>query len=50
MELWELLGIRPGLTAVIGSGGKTSLLYELTEELRLKKEELGKAAREGDNL
>ena len=23
MELWELLGIRPGLTAVIGSGGKT---------------------------
>ena len=29
MELWELLGIRPGLTAVIGSGGKTSLLRVL---------------------
>ena len=26
MELWKLLDIRPGLTAVIGSGGKTSLL------------------------
>lgn len=33
MELWELLGIRPGLTAVIGSGGKTSLLHVLAQEL-----------------
>lgn len=33
MELWELLGIRPGLTAVIGSGGKTSLLRVLAQEL-----------------
>ena len=33
MELWELLGIRPGLTAVIGSGGKTSLLRILAQEL-----------------
>ena len=31
MELWELLGIRPGLTAVIGSGGKTSLLRVLAQ-------------------
>ena len=33
-NLWELLGLHQGLTAVIGSGGKTSLLYELAEELR----------------
>ena len=33
-QLWELLGIEKGLTAVMGSGGKTSLLYELAEELR----------------
>ena len=33
-ELRELLGITKGVTAVIGSGGKTSLLYELAEELR----------------
>lgn len=32
-ELYRLLGIRPGLTAVIGSGGKTSLLGQLAEEL-----------------
>lgn len=32
--LWKLLGVTRGLTAVIGSGGKTSLLYELAEELR----------------
>ena len=32
--LWKLLGVTQGLTAVIGSGGKTSLLYELAEELR----------------
>ena len=33
-ELWKVLGVTKGLTAVIGSGGKTSLLYELAEELR----------------
>lgn len=32
-ELFKLLGIRPGLTAVIGSGGKTSLLRQLAKEL-----------------
>ena len=33
-ELWKILGVTKGVTAVIGSGGKTSLLYELAEELR----------------
>ena len=33
-ELWKVLGVTKGVTAVIGSGGKTSLLYELAEELR----------------
>ena len=33
-ELWKILGVTRGVTAVIGSGGKTSLLYELAEELR----------------
>ena len=33
MELWELLGVRPGVTAVIGSGGKTTMLDTLAEEL-----------------
>ena len=33
-QLWELLGVGRGVTAVMGSGGKTSLLYELAEELR----------------
>lgn len=33
MFLYELLGISPGLTAVIGSGGKTSLLRRLAQEL-----------------
>lgn len=33
-QLWELLEIEKGLTAVMGSGGKTDLLYELAEELR----------------
>lgn len=32
-RLIELLNIRPGLTAIIGGGGKTSLLYALAEEL-----------------
>ena len=30
-RLWELLGIEKGLTAVMGSGGKTGLLHELAE-------------------
>ena len=38
--LWKLLGVTQGLTAVIGSGGKTSLLYELAEELHLPREEV----------
>ena len=33
MHLWELLGIRPGLTALIGGGGKTTALRLLGEEL-----------------
>ena len=33
MELWRLLGVTPGLTAVIGSGGKTTLLRVLAREL-----------------
>ena len=33
LELASLLGIRPGVTAVIGSGGKTSLLRALGREL-----------------
>lgn len=36
MLLYELLGVRPGLTAVIGSGGKTTLLRRLAEELRAR--------------
>lgn len=34
MHLWHSLKIRPGITALIGSGGKTTLLYALGEELR----------------
>ena len=33
MELRELLGVKPGVTAIIGSGGKTTMLYTLAEEL-----------------
>lgn len=33
MLLSELLGVRPGVTAVIGGGGKTTLLRALGEEL-----------------
>lgn len=33
MELAKLLGISPGVTAVIGGGGKTTLLRTLGEEL-----------------
>ena len=32
MDFPKLLGLHPGVTAVIGSGGKTSLLRRLTEE------------------
>ena len=34
MELRELLEIGPGLTALIGGGGKTTLMYHLASELR----------------
>ena len=33
MAVAELLGVEPGITAVIGSGGKTTLLRTLGEEL-----------------
>lgn len=33
MELARLLDIRPGITALIGSGGKTTLMYTLAREL-----------------
>lgn len=33
-KLYDLLQVRPGITALIGGGGKTSLLYHLAEELR----------------
>lgn len=33
MELWRRLGVQPGVTAVIGGGGKTTLLRVLGEEL-----------------
>ena len=33
MELWRLLEVERGVTAVIGSGGKTTLLRTLGEEL-----------------
>ena len=36
MKLFELLGVKPGVTALIGSGGKTSLLYHLAGELMRK--------------
>ena len=32
MELLQSLGIRPGLTALIGGGGKTTLLYALARQ------------------
>ena len=34
MKLAEMLGIKKGITALIGGGGKTTLLYHLAEELR----------------
>ncbi|MBQ3548493.1 MAG: putative selenium-dependent hydroxylase accessory protein YqeC [Oscillospiraceae bacterium] len=36
MKLYELLQIKPGVTALMGSGGKTSLLYHLAGELGKK--------------
>ncbi len=33
MLLWEQLQIRPGVTAILGSGGKTTLLLRLAAEL-----------------
>lgn len=33
MQLRRMLGIQPGLTAIIGGGGKTTLLYALAREL-----------------
>ena len=33
MELQELLGISPGVTALIGGGGKTTMMYALAREL-----------------
>ena len=33
MSLCENLHIEPGITAIIGSGGKTTLLARLAEEL-----------------
>lgn len=34
MELWELLGVREGITALIGGGGKTTAMYTLAGELQ----------------
>ena len=36
MEIAPLLNIVRGVTAIIGSGGKTTLLYTLAEELKEK--------------
>ena len=36
MSLAALLGVKPGLTALIGGGGKTSLMYALAEELKTR--------------
>ena len=36
MQIAPLLNIGRGVTALIGGGGKTTLLYTLTEELRKK--------------
>ena len=35
-SLSKLLGVCPGLTAIVGGGGKTSLLYALARELQAK--------------
>lgn len=36
MKLHELLNIHPGLTALIGGGGKTTMMYTLGQELSQK--------------
>ena len=36
-KLCDLLGIRPGITALIGGGGKTTLMYHLARELHVIK-------------
>ena len=36
MEITPLLNIKSGVTAIIGGGGKTTLLYTLAEELKEK--------------
>lgn len=33
-QISDILGVGPGVTALIGGGGKTTLMYTLTEELR----------------
>lgn len=33
LPLWQTLGLRPGLCAILGSGGKTSVLLQLAREL-----------------
>jgi len=33
MRIAEILKIKPGITALIGAGGKTTLMYKLAEEL-----------------
>ena len=35
-KLCDLLDIRPGITALIGGGGKTTLMYHLARELRAR--------------
>ena len=35
-KLYEFFDIKPGITALIGGGGKTSAIYTLAEELREK--------------
>ena len=44
MDFPKLLGLRPGVTAVIGSGGKTNLLRRLAEERTRQQEELERMA------
>lgn len=34
MEIAPLLNVGPGVTAIVGAGGKTTLMYTLAEELR----------------
>ena len=34
MDIFALLGVEKGVTALIGGGGKTTLIYTLAEELR----------------